>query len=47
MFALNKDTRSFLETNSITIRNGFINDGLIPYKIDISVDGSLQLEKIY
>jgi hypothetical protein len=33
MFAVNKEARSFLLNNFITIRNGFINDGLIPYEI--------------
>jgi hypothetical protein len=33
MFAVNKEARSFLLKNFITIRNGFINDGLIPYVI--------------
>jgi hypothetical protein len=33
MFAVNKEARSFLLNNFITIRNGFINDGLIPYVI--------------
>ena len=29
MFYLNNATRTFLESNASTIRNGFINDGLI------------------
>jgi hypothetical protein len=32
MFAVNKATRTFLQTNSITIRNGYVNDGLIDYE---------------
>ena len=31
MFAVNKEGRSFLLINFITIRNGFINEGLIPF----------------
>ena len=31
MFHANKATRAFLENNSSTISNGFINDGLIEY----------------
>jgi len=33
MFALNKETRSFLEDNFIIIRNGFVNEGLITYDL--------------
>ena len=36
MFALNNAGRSFLLNNFITIRNGFINDGLVPYKLECS-----------
>ena len=31
MFACNKQARTFLQNNYITVRNGFVNDGLIPY----------------
>ena len=31
MFAVNKEARSFLVNNFITVKNGFINDGLIPF----------------
>ena len=31
MFSVSKDTRIFLQTYFITIRNGFINEGLITY----------------
>lgn len=31
MFYINKQGRSFLQQNFIIIRNGFINDGLIPH----------------
>ena len=31
MFALTKDSRIFLSQNLITIKNGFINEGLITY----------------
>lgn len=34
MFAVSKQARSFLLKNFIAIRNGFINDGLIPYEIE-------------
>jgi hypothetical protein len=35
MFTLNKEARKFLQDNFITVRNGFVNDGLITYQIDI------------
>ena len=47
IFSLNNDSRSFLQNNFITIRNGFINCGLIPYKLNPTFDGFLKLEKIY
>ena len=31
MFAVNKASRSYIENNFITIRNGFVNEGLITY----------------
>jgi hypothetical protein len=39
MFAFNKEARSFLLNNFIIIRNGFINDGLIPYEIKDNFGG--------
>jgi len=41
MFGINKKGRSFLQKKFITIRNGFINDGLIPYELKHSFDSSL------
>ena len=34
MFTCNKQARIFLQNNFITVRNGFVNDGLIPYYFD-------------
>ena len=31
MFSINKETRNFIYKNFITLRNGFVNDGLITY----------------
>jgi hypothetical protein len=31
MFTLNKETRKFLQDNFITVRNGFVNEGLITH----------------
>jgi hypothetical protein len=33
MFGLNKDARKFILDNFITVRNGFVNDGLIDFSI--------------
>ena len=47
MFGVNKEARLFLQNNFISIRNGFINDGLIQYEIKCDFNGFLQLEKLY
>ena len=39
MFSLNKEARKFLQDNFITVRNGFINDGLITYQIKRDFEG--------
>lgn len=36
MFAMNKEARAFLKNNFTVVRNGFINEGLITYKIETS-----------
>jgi hypothetical protein len=51
MFACNKQARTFLQNNYITVRNGFVNDGLIPYCFD-GYSGKQfyhyeQIEKLY
>jgi hypothetical protein len=33
LFSASKGTRTFLEHNFLAVKNGFINDGLITYKI--------------
>ena len=33
MFTLSREARAFLENNFITVRNGFINEGLITYQL--------------
>ena len=38
MFAVNKQTRAYLTQNFTSIQNGFINEGLITYDLDISYD---------
>ena len=47
MFTVNKETRLFLLNNFITIRNGFINDGLIQFTVDSDFNGFYLLEKLY
>ncbi len=34
MFALNKSARGFIKDNYFTVRNGFVNEGLIEYVLD-------------
>lgn len=48
MYLINKEMRTFITNNYITIKNGFINDSLIANEIDTrAFDGYLHLEKYY
>ena len=51
MFTCNKQARTFLQNNYITVRNGFVNDGLIPYCFDYGPDKQFyhyeEIEKLY
>ena len=51
MFTCNKKARAFFQHNYLTIRNGFVNDGLIPYCFDNDPDKQFnhyeQIEKLY
>jgi hypothetical protein len=47
MFAVNKEGRTFLQNRFITIQNGFINDGLVPFQFECTFNGILALEKLY
>ncbi len=47
MFAINKEGRSFLRNNFITIRNGFQNDGLVTFACEYTFNDLLNLEKLY
>jgi hypothetical protein len=51
MFACNKQARTFLQHNYITVRNEFVNNGLIPYCFDGESDKQFyhyeQIEKLY
>lgn len=39
MFELNRATRNFILNNAITMRNGFINEGLIVYHLRDQFEG--------
>ena len=51
MFSVNKETRSFIQTNLIAVRNGYINGGLIEYELKLEpkrrFNSYYQLEKLY
>ena len=47
MYALNMESRSFFEKNFITVRNGFINEGLITYDLRCDFNDYVQLERLY
>jgi hypothetical protein len=47
MFAVNKEARLFLQNNFIIIRNGFLNDGLIIYRMENHFNSIYMLEKLY
>jgi hypothetical protein len=50
MFTCNKKTRAFLQHKYLTIKNGFVNDGLIPYCFDWDSKQFYhyeQIEKLY
>ena len=47
MFELDKESRNFLLNNSLTIRNAFINEGLIVYHFKNYFDSYEQLERLY
>jgi hypothetical protein len=41
MFSISKEIRRFFQNNFISIRNGFINNGLIPFEWKMTYDGCL------
>lgn len=47
MFAVNKETRIFIEHNMIAIKNDFINEGLIVHPLSLDINGYALLEKLY
>lgn len=38
MFAISKEARIFIQNNFITVKNGFINEGLVVFNFDSSYD---------
>ena len=47
MYSLNDESRTFLEINFISVRNEFINAGLITFHLEHNFNSYLQLEKLY
>lgn len=47
MYTINNEGRSFIMNNIITIRNGFINDGLFTYQLKCDFNHCEQLERLY
>ena len=47
IFSLNKEARSYLQNNFITIQNEFKNEGLITYLFKGIFDDYQRLEKLY
>ena len=47
MYSVNHETRNFLQSNFITIRNGFINEGLITYELYDCFNDMEELENLY
>jgi hypothetical protein len=47
LFFLNKESRNFLKQHITTIKNGFINNGLINYAMSFDFNGYEQLERLY
>ena len=47
MFGVNKETRKFLCQHYISIKNGFINEGLIVYDLECYYNDYEQLERLY
>ncbi len=45
LYSVNKETMKFIEHNFIKIQNGFINNGLVTYRVDETFDLFNHLEK--
>jgi hypothetical protein len=47
MFGVNEQVRSFVKKHFISIRNGFINEGLIVYDFRCNFNHYYELERLY
>jgi hypothetical protein len=47
MHAVNKEGRSYIQKQYFSIKNGFINEGLIVHDLDFSFTGFRELERLY
>jgi len=47
MFLVNKETRAFLKNNMMTIRKGFLNEGLIELKFVNKYNCYLEIKRQY
>jgi hypothetical protein len=47
MHAVSKEGRSYLEHQYFSVKNGFINEGLIVHDLDFSFTGFGELETLY
>lgn len=47
MFFVNKEGRAFLNQHFLTIKNGFVNEGLITHQLGFGFSRYYQLEKLY
>jgi hypothetical protein len=47
MFGVNKEVRAFVHNHFISIRNGFINEGLIVYDLKCTFNHYYKLEILY
>ena len=47
MFFVNKEARAFLHQHFVSIKNGFINEGLIVHRLSSNFNGYEKLERLY
>ncbi len=47
MYAVNKEGRSYIEKEYVSLKNGFINEGLIVYDLEFCFTGFRDLETLY
>jgi hypothetical protein len=47
MFGVTKEARNLIEKQYLSIKNGFINEGLIAYDLNFTFMGFKELERLY